>query len=36
MKQSAAMKRIMEHRFPAWVGALVVLVLIVGIKLVVR
>jgi len=33
MKQSDAVKRIVEYRFPAWLGALVVLVLIVGIKL---
>ena len=34
MKQSETVKRIVEYRFPAWLGALVVFVLIVGIKLV--
>ena len=33
MKQPDAVKRIFEYRFPAWLGALVVLVLIIGIKL---
>ena len=33
MKQSHTVKRIFEYRFPAWLGALVVLVLIIGIKL---
>jgi hypothetical protein len=33
MKQSETVKRIFEHRFPGWLGALVVLAVIVGIKL---
>jgi len=33
MKQPDTLKRIFEFRFPAWLAALVVFVLIVGIKL---
>jgi hypothetical protein len=36
MKQSERVKRIVEYRFPVWLGALVVLVLIVGFKFLIR
>ena len=32
MKQSETVKRIFEYRFPGWLGAVVVLAVIVGIK----